>query len=157
MDLTLDELSGFVIKKSDEKELSDENPDLDSLNILMVLYGPKKIATVVEEAGYKIEAVQERIIALIKDGLVEVVDGKNKIIEAAFIKYMEAQLFKAVGPLAAILLEDLADELGHEINFFPSSQVNTLIDLLVEEIQREDKADEFKRNVTAELKIYNKE
>lgn len=157
MDLTLRELSEFVIKKSDGKELSGGTLDLESLNILMVLSDPKKVEAVTKEAGYELEAVKEKIVALIKEGFVEVVDGKNKMLETGFIKYLKTELAKSVGPLAAILMEDVADELGYEINFFPSSQANVLFGLLIEEIQREDQAAEFKRNVTAELKIYQKE
>lgn len=157
MDLTLRELSEFVIKKSDGKELSGGTLDLESLNILMVLSDPKKVEAVTKEAGYELEAVKEKIVALIKEGLVEVVDGKNKILETGFIKYLKTELTKSVGPLAAILMEDVADELGYEINFFPSSQANVLIGLLIEEIQREDQAGEFKRNMTTKLKIYQKE
>ena len=36
-------------------------------------------------------------------------------------------------------------------------QANELISLLIEEIQSEDQASEFKHNVTAELKRYLKE
>lgn len=157
MDLTLRELSELVIKKSNGKELSVEKLDLDSLNILMVLYDPKKVEAVTKEAGYELEVVKEQIVALIKKGLVEVVDGKHKILETGFIKYLKAELTKYLGPLAAILVEDVADEFGYEINYFPSSKANALIDSLIEEIQREDQAAEFQRNVTAELKIYLKE
>lgn len=157
MELTYSELSELVIRKSDDQELSQSGMDLESLNILMVLHDPKKVEAVAKEAGYSLEVVDQKIVSMIKDGMVDVVDGRKKILETGFIKYLKAELTKSLGPLAAILIEDVADELGYEINFFPSSQSSELISLLIEEIQSPDRAAEFKRNVTTQLKLYLKE
>ena len=157
MELTSNELSELVIRKSDDQELSGGGMALETLNILLVLYEPKKVEAVTKEAGYDLEVVREKIISMIKDGMVEVVDGRSKILETGFIKRLKTELTKSLGPLAAILIEDVADELGYEINFFPSSQANALIGLLIEEIHSEDQAAEFKRKVTAELQLHQKE
>ncbi len=154
MDLTLNELSELVIKRSDEGDLSNGSLDIQSLNILMMLDRPKTIENATKESGYELEVVEEKLILLIKDGLVEVTDGKSKILETGFINYLKAQLTKAVGPLAAILLEDVAYDVGYEINYFPTSHAAELFSLLTEEIQRGDQAAEFERNVTAKLKAY---
>lgn len=71
MELTSNELSELVIRKSDGQELSDAGMDLESLNILMVLYCPKKVEAVTKEAGYEKDeiAVLGSAISRLRDSM----------------------------------------------------------------------------------------
>lgn len=154
MDLSLSEFSMLVVKRSEQSDLFDRLQDIQSLNILMLLEHPKTVTAATQEAGYKVEDVKDQLESLIKDGLLKVIDGKGIVLDAGFISYLEKQLTQAVGPLAAMLLEDVAWDLGYDINYFPFSQTTSLCGLLAKEIKREDLVLEFKYNVAERLKNY---
>lgn len=154
MDLSLNEFSMLMVKRSDRRDLFDGLQDIRTLNILMMLDQPKSIETATQEVGYKVEDMKDQLESLIKDGSLKVVDGKGIILDISFINYLEEQLTRAVGPLAAMLLEDVAWDLGYDINYFPLSQAASLCGLLAKEIKRDDLAIEFKRNVADKLRTH---
>ena len=152
MDLTLGEFSILEVKRSGTSNTFDGSLDIQSLNMLMLLDQPKTIEAAAKEAGYQLEDVKERLETLIK--ALEVVDGKGKVLPSGFIEFLKVQLTNAVGPLAVMLMEDVAYDLGHEINYFPISEAAELCRLLAEEIKRKDQAVDFERKVTAKLTTY---
>lgn len=152
MELKMSEISELVFKRIDQPDASDSSVDIQSLNVLMALDGEKTISTIARETGYELASLQEKISLLLKMGMIEPIDGKGKILDAGFIEYLKGELSKAVGPIATILMEDVAADLGHEITYFPKSKAAQLISLLVAEIQREDQAVAFKKSMMEKMK-----
>ncbi len=64
-----------------------------------------------------------------------------------FFDYLRHQLSTAVGPIAAILIEDGVNDIGHTLSRFPRKHAAELVELLSRDIQREEKRNLFKKNL----------
>ena len=65
---------------------------------------------------------------------------------------LQKELSLAIGPLAEIVIEDAAGDLGHDLFRFPSQRAAELVELIGREIKRGDKRVVFTQNMVAAIK-----
>ncbi len=126
--------------------------DGEMLNILMMLDGKKTIDQVAQQAGVILTDLRKVIIKLIKMRLVESVERAYTLVGRDFLGLLVYRMSLAVGPIGEILVEDGLEELGFTRNNLPSQKTAELVNLLSQEIQREDKRWEFKQVMLKEIR-----
>jgi hypothetical protein len=58
----------------------------------------------------------------------------------------------AIGPLGEVVVEDGLEDLGFDKSNFPTQRAAELVNLLSEEIQREEKRNEFKQSMVQKIR-----
>jgi hypothetical protein len=79
--------------------------------------------------------------------LIEAGEGSLSVLDAEFLDHLEGRLALAVGPIAEVLIEDAAEDLGYTPERFPTHRAAELVDLLARQIRREEKMTEFKQEM----------
>ncbi len=146
------DLSGRVFRRVTKVDLGEFSLDGRMLNILMSLDGKKDLATVAGELGLFLEDANEVMSRLLELGLAETEESGSPPVDKEFIDYMHSQLVNSVGPVASVLMEDVARDLGYDLYNFPGNRAAELIVQLSQEIQQEGKRNEFKQNMLNKIK-----
>jgi len=152
MDLSSGEISTLLFKRSLRDDLGDFSLDRMMLAVFMELDGQTNLGAVAKKAGLNMSSMREVISKLLQLNLIEKVEDKIRILDNDFIEYLFAQFSLAVGPIAQVLIEDEAYDLGFDMSRFPAKQVAELIDRLTREIRREEKKMLFKRNMINKIR-----
>lgn len=152
MDLTSGDASGQVFQRITKADLGEFSLDGKMLNILMSLDGKKDLAGVAEEQGMDLDTVQQLMSRLVDLGLAESVETDSSTVDQEFLDYLTNQFLEAVGPIATVLMEDVARELGYELTTLPGNRAAELIIQLSQEIQQEERRNRFKQNMLHMIK-----
>jgi len=152
MDLTSGDASGQVFQRVTKADLGEFSLDGKMLNILMSLDGNKDLAGIAEEMGLDLDTVQEVMSRLVDLGLAQRVKTDSPAVDQDFLDYLTNQFLEAVGPIATVLMEDVARELGYELTSLPGNRAAELIIQLSQEIQQEERRNRFKQNMLNMIK-----
>ena len=152
MDLTSGDASGYVFQRITKADLGEFSLDGKMLNILMTLDGYKDLAGIAEEQGMDLNTVQQVMARLVDLGLAERVETNSPAVDQEFLDYLTNQLLEAVGPIATVLMEDVARDLGYDLNSLPGNRAAELIIQLSQEIQQEERRNRFKQNMLGMIK-----
>jgi hypothetical protein len=128
-------------------DLGDFSLDGKTLLILMELDGKATLGALAAKTGLRMGSIRELIASLLKLGLVEKVEKEIIPVDNDFLRNLLDELALALGPIASVLIEDEIEDLGHEVNNFPSYLVAELVDRLAGEIRREEKKAIFIKNM----------
>jgi len=122
------------------------------LSVLMTFDGKKTLNQVAQQVGIDLVAIRPIAARLIKYKLVERVEVAVNAVDQEFIAYLVSQLSVAIGPLGGIVVEDGLEDLGFTKTNFPTHRTAELINLLSQEIQRDDKRIQFKQAMLKKIK-----
>ena len=152
MDPTSGDVSGKVFRRVTKADLGEFSLDGNMLNVLMSLDGKKDLPAVASELGLSLDDARRVMSRLLELGLAESVEAESVAVDQEFLDYLNNQLVNAVGPVAGVLMEDVARDLGHELTKFPGNRAAELIVQLSQEIQQEDMKHQFKQNMLNKIK-----
>ena len=152
MDPTSGDVSGKVFRRVTKADLGEFSLDGNMLNVLMSLDGKKDLPVVASEVGLSLDDARQVMSRLLELGLAESVEAESVAVDQEFLDYLNNQLVNAVGPVASVLMEDVARDLGHELSKFPGNRAAELIVQLSQEIQQEDMKHQFKQNMLNKIK-----
>jgi len=152
MDVSSNDISQMVFSRVSNKDLGEFSLDGRMLSVLMELDGQKNIAVVAKKTGLSHKDIREVISRLLEYKLIEPLEDATAVADNEFFEYLKRQLGQAIGPIAEVLIEDAASELGYSLEKFPGYRVAELVDLLAKEIQKEDKRTAFKQNMLQKIK-----
>ncbi len=138
-----DDILGMVFKPVIRGDLGNFSLDGQSLSLLMALDGKKSIGNIAAKVGIDAKTMTSVIKQLMKLKLIEAIPQKISQADGDFFKRLTNELSVAVGPLASVLVEDGIDDLGCTMNNFPANRAAELVQLLTEEIQRDEKRQIF--------------
>jgi hypothetical protein len=127
--------------------------DSQMLAVWMALDGQTTLGSVAQRLNLPLAAVGQAVNGLAKLGLVE--RGQEvlpSVLDQDFLDFLYEQYSLAVGPIAGVLIEEEALDLGHEVSKFPARRVAELIDALAREIRREEKSALFKQRMIAKIR-----
>ena len=145
MDLSYGSAATMVFKPVIRGELGQLTLGGQMLSVLMALDGKKTLVQVSQKVGINSADLREAITKLIRMRLVESIERAVSIVDQEFMEFLISRMSLAIGPLGEIIVEDGLEELGFTRNNFPSQRIADLVNLLSEEIQREEKRFEFKQ------------
>jgi hypothetical protein len=137
----------MIYQRKVRDDLGDFSLDGKTLLILMELDGKATLGALAAKTGLRMGSIRELIASLLKLGLVEKVEKEIIPVDNDFLRNLLDELALALGPIASVLIEDEIEDLGHEVNNFPSYLVAELVDRLAGEIRREEKKAIFIKNM----------
>lgn len=131
--------------------------DLDGvmLGVLMKLNGSRTLGQVTQECNLSLMAIRPIITKLLNHKLVKHVVLTTATSDPEFMSFLISQLSIAVGPLGEIILEESLEDLGFTKRNFPVNRAAELINILSQDIPREDKRIEFKQAMLQRIQKFN--
>ena len=152
MDAISGDISLMVFRQAVKNHLKDISLDSQLLKIFLEMDGKKNIDTVALSTGLNMGDVREAVTRLLELELIEPVVQGESFADEEFIRYLNSQYSKAIGPIASVLIEDEAANMGYSLNRIPTSRMAELVGQLSREIQRKEKKDAFKLNLVKKMK-----
>jgi hypothetical protein len=149
MVLSSGDITSKIYRRKVSEGLGDFSLDHQSLLIFMELDGKTALGSLAAETGLSMGAIRELIAKLLKLGLIEKVEKQIIPADGDFFRNLLEELALAIGPIASVLIEDEIQDLGHDVNTFPSYLVTELVDRLAGEIRREEKKAVFLKNMVS--------
>ena len=147
MDVMSGDLSALVFKRVPAQNLGEFSLDGQMLSILMEVDGRQSMGAIARKLGLSPGAIRPVVSKLLELGLIEADENALSILDGSFLKYLKEELALAVGPIAEVLIEDAAADLGYTPERFPAHRAAELVDLLARQIRREEKMTLFKQNM----------
>ena len=127
--------------------------DADMIRLLIAVDENKNLYQIAEEVDMGSLAFKTALSKLLDQGLIEPVQKDIPVLDQTFIETLRIHLSRAIGPMAEILIEDIAIEMEVDPAAIPVSQAAELIAHLSLEIPDEKNQMQFKK---AMLAILNK-
>ena len=145
-------LATMVFKSNPSQNVGNVSIDGTMLNILMALDGETQLGDIVRIRGLDLKEGLKAVARLLDLKLIEPNHQAIPTLDEDFLGFLLEQLSQAVGPIAEILIEDTAEELGHDMAAIPTHQAAELIDLLGREIKREEQNIRFKQHMVNKIR-----
>ena len=152
MDISSGDISAMVFRRVVREDAAEYSFDAQMLTLFMELDGKKSLALISKKTGLKMSALRGATSKLLKIKLIEPVSEAISVVDADFMDILKRELSLAIGPLASILIEDAVNDLGQNLNRFPTRRAAELVESLSREIQREDKRAAFKQNMVRKMR-----
>ena len=152
MDVPVDELPSMVFKQVARDDLGEFSLNGQMLRVLVQFDGRKNISSVSGNTGLDLAELHDVTRRLLQLNLIEPVAKPVSLADADFFGFLQNQLALAVGPLASILLDDALVDMGHTRERFPINHAAELVDILSEDIQREEKRISFRQNMLNKIR-----
>lgn len=152
MDAISGDISLMVFRQAVKNHLKDISLDSRLLKVFLELDGKKDLDTVAHSTGLNLGDMRDVVTRLLELELIESVGQQESFADDEFIRYLSSQFSKAIGPIAAVLIEDEAANMGCSLNRIPTSRIAELVGQLSREIQRKEKKDPFKRDMVKKMK-----
>jgi hypothetical protein len=138
-DMTAGDISTLIFKRVVKEDAGEITFDPRMLATFMELDGKRSLADVARNTGQKMSVLREAIKKLLRLKLIEPVNTGLSFLDTDFVDRLKKELSLAVGPLAEIVIEDAAADLGHDLVRFPTRRAAELVELIGREIKREEK------------------
>ena len=152
MDLSSGDISVLIFKPIVRDDLGNFSLDGHMLSVLMALDGKKTLGQVAQQSGLNMATIREAAGKLVQLKLIEGVEGGGNVVDQDFIAFMITELSMAIGPLGEVIVEDGLEDMGFTKTNFPAHRSAELINLLAQEIQRDEKRTEFKQNMVKKIR-----
>ena len=147
MDVTSGDLSALVFKRVPAQNLGEFSLDGRMLSVLMEVDGRQSVGAIAQKLGMTLGAIRPVVSGLLDLKLIEAGEWSLSVLDAEFLDHLKGRLALAVGPIAEVLIEDAAGDLGYTPERFPTHRAAELVDLLARQIRREEKMAEFKQEM----------
>ena len=119
--------------------------DADMIRVLIAIDETKSVATVAKEVSMDAGTIKATIARLLELNLIEPVKAAGTFLDEAFIQALKKNLSRAVGPMAEILIEDVAADMNLSTREIPLELAAEFIGSLAMEIPDEDSSVQFKK------------
>ena len=130
--------------------------DADMIRLLIAIDENKNLYQIAEEVDMGTATFKKALSKLLDQGLIEPVQKDIPVLDQSFIQTLRINLSRAIGPMAEILIEDMAEEMEIDASAIPVNQAAELIAHLSLEVPDEDNQMQFKKSMLAILnKIKN--
>lgn len=130
--------------------------DADMIRLLIAIDENKNLYQIAEEVDMGTATFKKALSKLLNQGLIEPVQKDTPVLDQSFIETLRINLARAIGPMAEILIEDMAEEMEIDPSAIPVNQAAELIAHLSLEVPDEDNRMQFKKSMLAILnKIKN--
>jgi hypothetical protein len=146
-EITAGDISTLVFKRVVRDDAGEITFDPRMLAAFMELDGKKSLAVVAKSTGQKMSVLREAITKLLRLNLIEPVHSELSFLDSDFVDRLKKELSLVVGPLAEIVIEDAAGDLGHNLLSFPTPRAAELVELIGREIKRQEKRIQFLQNM----------
>ena len=125
--------------------------DPEMIRLLMAIDENKYISQVARAAEMNLSRVRDTLVKLLKLELVVPVTKDVTYIEESFIIFLKTKLSEVVGPMGEILIEDVLDEMGLQINRIPVDVVPDFVRNIAREIPQTEMRTLFENAVFSRI------
>jgi hypothetical protein len=152
MDLSSGDISVLVFKPVVRDDLGNFSLDGHMLSILMTLDGKKTLGQIAQQANLNMATIREAVAKLFALKLIEIIKKDIQFVDQDFTSFLISEMSLAIGPLGEVIVEDGIEDLGYSKTTFPANRAAELINLLAQEIQRDEKRTEFKQSMVNKIR-----
>ena len=153
MDIGLTGRSNMYYRKVIRTDNDEIALDADMIRLLIAIDENKSLNQIAEEVDMGGSEFKSALSRLLEQGLIEPVQKKLMLLDKSFFEMLRVNLSKAIGPIAEILIEDVAEEMQLEPSAIPINQAAELITQLSLEVPDEESQIQFKKSM---ITILNK-
>jgi hypothetical protein len=125
--------------------------DADMIRLLIAIDENKNLYQIAEEVNVGTAEFKKALSKLLDQGLIESVQKDIPVLDQSFIETLRLNLSRAIGPMAEILIEDMAAEMEMDPSGIPINQAAELIAHLSLEVPDEENRMQFKKSMLAIL------
>jgi hypothetical protein len=143
--------SDTYYRKVIRKDNDQVSLDADMIRLLIAIDENKNLYQIAEEVDMGTATFKKALSKLLDQGLIEPVKKDIPVLDQSFIQTLQINLSKAIGPMAEILIEDLADDMELNPSSIPVNQAAELIAHLSLEVPDEENRMQFKKSMLAIL------
>lgn len=151
MPLDSPDLPQRYFKKTIRKNMEEITLDPEMIRLLMAIDENKNISQVARAAEMNLSRVRDTLVKLLKLELVVPVTKDVTYIEESFIIFLKTKLSEVVGPMGEILIEDVLDEMGLQINRIPVDVVPDFVRNIAREIPQTEMRTLFENAVFSRI------
>lgn len=153
MDLLSGDIANLIFSRVTRANLGQVSLDGPTLNLLMQLDGQKKLSQVGQSLGLSMMQLRTAIANLLEFKLIEPVMGAEQDLKVKdFLESLSEQYSLAVGPIAAVLIEDAAIDMDFTLPNVPLSRAAELIEMLAANVPRPERRLEFQTAMLEKIK-----
>ena len=138
MALDTPDLPQRYFKKTIRNDIEKVTLDAEMIRLLMAIDENKNISQVARVAEMNLSRVRDILGKLLKLELVVQVTKEIIYIDRSFIIFLKTKLSQAVGPMGEILIEDILDEMGLQIDRIPVDAAPDFVRNIAREIPQEE-------------------
>jgi len=117
----------------------------DMIRLLIAIDETKELDQIANEVGMDHARINTTLSKLLELKLVELIQTDIPFLDKDFMTALKINLSQAVGPMAEILIDDVAVEMNLSVSEIPKSQAAEFISMLSLEIPDEDSSVQFKK------------
>lgn len=132
--ISVNEMARMQFKRIEGLNLSEFGLDFRLFNVATALDGVRDVKTIAKEGSYDLSDLCSMIARLQEMGVVEALQGGKKYISKKLITQLTDQLSISVGPVASVLVDDVAAAMGYRRYNLPTHRLQELIERLGESI-----------------------
>jgi hypothetical protein len=152
MNVFTGDISRLVLKRTVRADLGEVSLDSVMLQVLMELDGSKTLGQVARELDMNMKQLRTILHKLYKLHLCETAKESIPKLNKEFFNFLSAQLSRAMGPIADVVIEDEVSEMGENQLKFPSHRAAELVDLLARQVLREERKVTFQQVMVKKLR-----
>ncbi len=138
-------------RKVIRKDNDQVSLDADMIRLLIAIDENKSLSQIAEEVNMGNATFNKALSKLLDQGLIGQVKKDIPLLDQSFIETLRINLSRAIGPMAEILIEDLAAEMELTPSEIPIDQAAELIANLSLEVPDEEIRMQFKKSMLAIL------
>ena len=125
--------------------------DADMIRLLIAIDESKSLYQIADEVDLDSTSFKQALSRLLEQGLIEPVKKDIPVLEESFLKALRINLSKAIGPMAEILIADIAEEMDLDPSSIPINHAAEVIAQLSLEVPDEENRMQFKKSMMAIL------
>ena len=146
------DISRMVLRRTVHADLGEVSLDSQMLQVLMELDGKKTVSQVAQSLNMSMKDLRSVLTRLHDLKLCEPAKEKMATLGKDFFDFLSAQLSRAMGPIADVVIEDEISEMGEDAKNFPAHRAAELVDLLARQIMREERKVAFQQAMVKKLR-----
>ena len=151
MALDSPDLPQRYFKKTIRNDIEKVTLDAEMIRLLMAIDENKNISQVARVAEMNLSRVRDILGKLLKLKLVVQVAKEIIYIDRSFITFLKTKLSEAVGPMGEILIEDILDEMGLQVDKIPVDAAPDFVRNIAREIPQEENRTLFENVVFSRI------
>ncbi len=151
MDIGWTGRSDIYYRKVIRADNDEVSLDADMIRLLIAIDENKSLYQIIDEVDMDHTTFKQALNKLLDQGLIEPVPKDVPVMDASFLELLRVSLSKAIGPMAEILIADVAEEMKLDPGRIPVNQAAELITHLSLEVPDEENQIQFKKSMLAIL------
>lgn len=146
------DISKLVLKRTVRADLGEVSLDSQMLQVLMELDGRKTIGQIAQSLNMTLKDLRAILGRLYQLRLCEIARNAIPSLGKEFFRFLSAELSRAMGPIADVVIEDEISDMGQSQAHFPAHRAAELVDVLARQILREERKVAFQQAMVKKLR-----